>query len=177
MKSGEHRMYLPPSRIDARRLRSPTYRGMLCPGHGRERYTRNGKCVVCWDKKVRDADQRISRCASVSANNAKRNAQPGAYAQRDIKLLFEKQRGRCLCGVGLKTGYHVDHIMPLSRGGTHWPHNLQLLCEACNTSKGSKTMKEWRPDLTRDLTPDEINPMPPEVVTVVVSVRQKGASL
>ena len=38
-----------------------------------------------------------------------------------------------------KTGkkYHVDHIRPLSAGGLHHPHNLQVIEAKANLSKGS----------------------------------------
>lgn len=32
-------------------------------------------------------------------------------------------------------GYQVDHIFPLSKGGLHWPDNLQYLPKAINLSK------------------------------------------
>ncbi len=39
---------------------------------------------------------------------------------------------------------HIDHIVPLAKGGDMWDEaNLQVLCRACNLSKGSKTMEEW----------------------------------
>ncbi len=31
---------------------------------------------------------------------------------------------------------HVDHIMPLAKGGTNVPENLQTLCNECNLGKG-----------------------------------------
>ena len=37
----------------------------------------------------------------------------------------------------------IDHIMPRSRGGTDDLENLQLLCAACNSSKGNRTQEEW----------------------------------
>ena len=36
----------------------------------------------------------------------------------------------------------IDHILPRSKGGTDAPENLQLLCGACNSTKGSRTQEE-----------------------------------
>lgn len=47
------------------------------------------------------------------------------------------------CGASLLEKYDVDHITPLSRGGSNSPDNLQCLCPSCNRSKGAKTMEEW----------------------------------
>ena len=38
---------------------------------------------------------------------------------------------------------HLDHAIPLSRGGTNWPANLRTACRPCNLSKGSKTVCEF----------------------------------
>lgn len=40
-------------------------------------------------------------------------------------------------------GYHVDHIVPLSKGGTHTLDNLQYLCAKLNTQKGAKMPGDW----------------------------------
>lgn len=40
--------------------------------------------------------------------------------------------------------YHVDHIRPLSRGGSNDLDNLCLACPKCNLSKGRLTLQEWR---------------------------------
>lgn len=48
---------------------------------------------------------------------------------------------RCqLCGATQKDGYrlHVDHIIPVSRGGQTVPSNLRTLCERCNMGKSDK---------------------------------------
>ena len=41
-------------------------------------------------------------------------------------------------------GLSVDHMLPLSRGGTDHRENLQLLCQPCNSEKNDKTVAEWK---------------------------------
>lgn len=38
----------------------------------------------------------------------------------------------------------VDHVLPVSRGGTNVEENLAPACAPCNQSKGSRTPEEWR---------------------------------
>lgn len=41
---------------------------------------------------------------------------------------------------------HDDHVIPLSRGGTHERANLVPSCAKCNCSKYNKLPHEWRPE-------------------------------
>ena len=59
-------------------------------------------------------------------------------------LLFGKQEGHC---AGCKVSFQfrnltVDHVTPQSQGGTDHMDNLQLLCGACNSMKGTGTQAE-----------------------------------
>ena len=47
------------------------------------------------------------------------------------------------CGRGRADGakLHIDHIVPVSRGGKSTMDNLQTLCENCNCGKGNKYLE------------------------------------
>lgn len=38
---------------------------------------------------------------------------------------------------------HIDHIIPLSRGGRHDPDNFAVSCGHCNQSKSDSLLSEW----------------------------------
>jgi hypothetical protein len=63
----------------------------------------------------------------------------GRLPRGTVAKLLKLQRWRCACcAVDIRRGYHVDHVMPLARGGRHEPDNLQLLCGPCNVRKSAK---------------------------------------
>lgn len=69
---------------------------------------------------------------------------PGSSSREDILTIHEKQRGLCFyCGVSLKDNYHIDHFVPLSKGGTNFPSNLRLACPKCNCSKSARVPQEF----------------------------------
>ena len=53
--------------------------------------------------------------------------------------LYGHQEGRCAgCQIHFPfVNFTIDHIVPQSKGGTDHPANLQLLCNACNSKKGT----------------------------------------
>lgn len=76
---------------------------------------------------------------------AKKRKINGFHSIHDLQILYEGQDGQCLwCGVELNGKYQVDHIEPLSRGGSNWPENLALTCAPCNQSKSDRLPQEWR---------------------------------
>ena len=60
-------------------------------------------------------------------------------SEKDMRQLLSQSCVEC-CGCG----EHMDHIIPLSRGGRHSIGNLQMLCAPCNRSKHNKLSVEWR---------------------------------
>lgn len=67
-----------------------------------------------------------------------------ARSQMTNKLrytILKKDRFRCkICGRTAKDGIklHVDHIIPISKGGKTVISNLRTLCEECNLGKGDE---------------------------------------
>lgn len=73
----------------------------------------------------------------------------GRYTDEDLKQIYKDQNGCCAyCqrSISWEIPYDVtvDHIQPLSRGGTNWPENIALACPQCNASKCDKLLSEWK---------------------------------
>ena len=49
----------------------------------------------------------------------------------------------CDCHLTLDTNTHLDHIVPLSRGGIHSIVNVQWLCSSCNLKKSSMSESDF----------------------------------
>jgi 5-methylcytosine-specific restriction endonuclease McrA len=84
--------------------------------------------------------------AQTNARRARLRNVGGHYTATDIQLLRQQQNDCCAaphCGIHLAGKGTVDHIVPLVRGGSNWPENLQLLCKSCNSKKQDRTMEEW----------------------------------
>lgn len=82
--------------------------------------------------------------AKVHNRNAMKMKAEGKFDSGDIARMLKTQRAKCYyCGKDISKSYHVDHVVPLSRGGANYPDNLVLACPHCNESKGAKLPHEW----------------------------------
>jgi 5-methylcytosine-specific restriction endonuclease McrA len=80
------------------------------------------------------------RCGRVIRTGARCQCEPtrngSTRAWRDLRahvLLRDRQTCR-YCGV---PATHVDHVLPISRGGPTHPDNLVAACQRCNLQKGA----------------------------------------
>lgn len=93
------------------------------------------------DKNYRNNNPLAIRAKAHRRRALKRGA-PGICTADDIQRLLATQKGRCYyCGE--KRKLTVDHVVPLSRGGSNEPSNLVLACKHCNSSKCDKLPHEW----------------------------------
>jgi 5-methylcytosine-specific restriction endonuclease McrA len=78
------------------------------------------------------------------ASNLKRRAtkkRASLFLVTAKDLLRVLSRGCFYCD---NTATQIDHVVPLSRGGSHSVGNIVGSCERCNKQKGSKFIAEWR---------------------------------
>lgn len=76
---------------------------------------------------------------------ARKRASHQHHTVQQIREQYARQRGRCYyCTQKVKWGdHHIEHVIPLSRGGSNDISNIVISCAPCNLSKGSKLPHEW----------------------------------
>lgn len=84
-----------------------------------------GRFVIIWDFKRLPQ----SRWAKIRNDVFKRD---------DYTCNYCGSRGKSL---------ECDHVVPVSRGGSHDLDNLVTACKTCNQSKRDKLLSEWRPEV------------------------------
>jgi 5-methylcytosine-specific restriction endonuclease McrA len=62
----------------------------------------------------------------------------GTFSIRDVEKLHLAQNGRCWWCQTRLVKYHVDHRIPLARGGSNGVENLVLSCPPCNLTRHDK---------------------------------------
>lgn len=97
-------------------------------------------------KRWRDANietVRAYNAAKMRIRRGLRGENGGSYTLQDIAALRTKQENCCAACGRDDLKLEVDHIVPITKGGTNDPTNLQLLCGRCNKSKGNRDLEEW----------------------------------
>lgn len=101
-----------------------------------------------WDKELESCRRwrkgNPEKVRAIARNRrARKRAAEGTHTAADVEAQLKRQKGHCYyCGVKLDK-YHVDHVIPLSRGGSNSPDNLVIACPSCNLSKSDKMPHEW----------------------------------
>jgi 5-methylcytosine-specific restriction endonuclease McrA len=81
--------------------------------------------------------ERVRREVDALENLEKLDHAPRQPIQESVRLfVWQRDGGQCV-KCGSRERLEFDHIIPLVAGGSNTERNIQLLCVACNRSKGS----------------------------------------
>lgn len=140
-----------------------------CKARGcRRTVYRTGLCRRCWEAQPRGTTCQWPGCREkirggakfctphakaawkknnpdkVQAARAARRARENKAASEAISKARVWARDRGICGIcgkkADKGNWHLDHVIPLSRGGTHTYGNVQVSHPFCNWKKGAKIL-------------------------------------
>lgn len=82
-------------------------------------------------------------------NKANRRLREGdKISSKDTQLFLKQSNNKCYwCDTVINTknskSYHLDHYIPLAKGGENSIQNIVLSCPSCNLSKGAKDPIEF----------------------------------
>lgn len=94
-----------------------------------------------WNKNGRKKYRKTSNGSLVHRLDSQRRRSLGTINKKEWLEKLESFGGKCVnCGSSEKIT--IDHIIPVSKGGTNDTNNLQPLCSHCNSSKGTKIKDE-----------------------------------
>jgi len=71
----------------------------------------------------------------------------GVDRNKQMEHKLKMQKNQCFwCGDGVDMSGHLDHVLPIYRGGTNNSSNLVASCKKCNLTKGTEIIQitnEW----------------------------------
>ena len=72
----------------------------------------------------------------------------GSHTDEDVAEILASQDGRCVyCRKQVGDDYHVDHVVPITKGGSNNKDNLQICCPSCNRHKSDRDPVEFAQEM------------------------------
>jgi DNA-binding transcriptional ArsR family regulator len=84
--------------------------------------------------------EELELCGGPIVGRAKKGGRP---VSASVSAMVLRRDGHACVACSSAENLTMDHIIPVSKGGTSAYGNLQTLCSTCNSSKGTKDNDEW----------------------------------
>ena len=108
-----------------------------------KRRSENYEKVINIERASRERNKEKNRPAKNARQRVRNRIIQGkifVITDKDLRRLYSQPCAFC----GTMENLSIDHIIPLSRGGSHSIGNMMTLCRSCNASKNARTIMEWR---------------------------------
>jgi 5-methylcytosine-specific restriction endonuclease McrA len=92
---------------------------------------------------------RLSRRVREARRRALKRGTADTYKLADVTAQISKQKGRCFYCQRMLADFHIDHFIPLSRGGSNSADNIVVSCPPCNVIKGARMPDD--PEVWKDI--------------------------
>lgn len=109
----------------------------------RDYYQRNRKKLIQYS--LQWAKDNAERAALTSRLKKQRRRAAGVLTAAEWRQIQDQYGNRCLA-CGSDGPLTIDHVIPVSKGGSNTAANVQPLCGPCNSAKATKTI-DYRPTL------------------------------
>lgn len=124
----------------------PHYANGLCSGHRAQRMNGNLLTPFYSTRNRPGTGRNIERNKVLQKHRGRRYKERKANAvgfctKEQLEARIQYYGGHCAYCRG--PFEHIDHCIPLSKGGSAWPANLVPSCASCNLSKKDKNVWEW----------------------------------
>ena len=109
-----------------------------CKDCRREKYIARKKSVK--QRYYGQLENRQNRRASSANGRARLRHITGTHTGQQLREQYERQKHKCYyCGEKVAWDEcHIDHVIPISRGGSNDISNLVITCSVCNLEKHNK---------------------------------------
>jgi 5-methylcytosine-specific restriction endonuclease McrA len=113
---------------------------------------RSARCKACKRDWANSSEGKASVHRTASKRQQRIEAQATGVPVVEADILTECGHQCCYCGGPYQA---LDHMWPISKGGSHDPSNLVPACQSCNSSKGRKHLLDF---VWKVLVPEGIAP-------------------